>query len=454
MLYNKKNKTMLTWNEEWITPYESIWSILNKIMLANNISVMGICKLLVVDNLSDKNYKKEANSLLFHQFNSKKTIQFLGFDLSLYQKSLTAALLGTIDSDSVNLSSYLYKNFTYCPLCLKIGHHSILHQLSFLNFCPYHIQIPLKFEFSSLYSLENNPLAQINDKINSTQFYFNIKCKWGRANNLQIHDRTLLSLIDFNHKYKGEKKKIFIEKKYSNKSTFNLTFLFPIINNSFKGKQNEFQTFTSPAYARSHKKFNPREAKRNIELFISTQQTYRSLARHIRTKVVNPHHRCIKKYVRLHPSIHNSIEAITYINWRVHIEGLSHYSQLENGKLKKHISGDFMRIVSERDNNFILDFFNTVFKYINKEYWTQTLVEWFFNKILSIILVEQFHKHKFALINTISETKYRHYLFENLPVIIVEVTDDPKELIRLSVLYDEKSSLRSKNLKQAFENQN
>lgn len=106
----------LTWNVSWVNPYESGWSILEKIKYANLI------------NSRD----------LHREFDLRNLVPVIEYDILEQSKQILTRLTGMFPNTDYN--HYLIRSdLTYCEKCLCMGHHSIFHQFSLLHQCPFHL---------------------------------------------------------------------------------------------------------------------------------------------------------------------------------------------------------------------------------------------------------------------------------------------------------------------------
>lgn len=127
----------INWNPLWLNPFESAWSIIEKIKYANAISSRDF-----VGEFGTR----DSNGRLINQRNS--LLKFNGVDLNLLNQSSGTnfnkhleyyfdKMIGMFAHLDTNL--LLRKQFTYCEECLSRGYHSLLHQFIFIDKCPYHL---------------------------------------------------------------------------------------------------------------------------------------------------------------------------------------------------------------------------------------------------------------------------------------------------------------------------
>lgn len=123
-----------TWNRNWVAPYESLWSILNKFAYFNNVSLQDV-----------KNLFKDAflKKFLIHRWNlhsismdTDENNMSIILDLKPVelQKSVLTSMIPESDIEWLTP----YKNLRYCPKCIVSGYHNIFHQMYLITKCPIH----------------------------------------------------------------------------------------------------------------------------------------------------------------------------------------------------------------------------------------------------------------------------------------------------------------------------
>lgn len=136
-LYNQNN---YTWENDWIiSDYESPWGILEKFKYTNLIKSNEIITTFGIKELRDRHgnywYKNERDLIELRSFDDDRFKSILGVDIIKLNKRNKSKL---IDIFSGGVNVYIRNIVYYCPICINFGYHSILHQISYLKFCPYH----------------------------------------------------------------------------------------------------------------------------------------------------------------------------------------------------------------------------------------------------------------------------------------------------------------------------
>jgi len=128
------------WKKNWCWPYESAWSILEKFKYANAISNDSLRKIISL--------RTSTSTMIFTQkLYVYRQSQFSEDDfLEYFQISPTH--FDTLNVFKGNDFNQLFrKELYYCPTCIRLGYHSFLHQLSFVDLCPFHQDPLLKVSY-------------------------------------------------------------------------------------------------------------------------------------------------------------------------------------------------------------------------------------------------------------------------------------------------------------------
>jgi len=124
---------MMAWSNNWISNDVSIWSILMKLKVSNEISNALLKKYYT--NSLDKRFLFEE--IFPYTVNYSTLSKHLDFNLIEYL-SLQFEKWGLDNLGITDFQNIIAKNFRYCPQCIQFGYHSTLHQLHIFRFCPYH----------------------------------------------------------------------------------------------------------------------------------------------------------------------------------------------------------------------------------------------------------------------------------------------------------------------------
>lgn len=420
--------TQLNWDPKWIKNYESVWSIFDKIKIANSISNSEIC-IIFIPNLRQQMsiLKNNQSSIVFNDFDNTQTSLLLRFDLRQYQLKLRDKILNNFRTNNIEINSLFRKELSYCPICTKHNYHSILHQLVFVDYCPFHKV--------KLLTLKKNNIIFDNslDTLLNNNFTFNNYIK-SRSNWIKFHDSTEMKDTDL---------KIFIDVKLDQPKEifFNQAFLSSSykINklNSLLGENNpqnsgyKLITLISPPIRTSDRTFDITSFDDIENLYKSTNLTYRSIARNIRKTFHYNHEDCIRRYIYQHPSKICKL-AFSYVNWKRFVEGRNYSWEIDNGRRIKS-KPLFFTTASTQDNEYILEAFLSVFNQIDKSLWKKSIVHWFINRLLSLLLTSHYKKWS-EIANNNEQIHFKYYScpfhYEHVPPYIFEITDDPRGFIK------------------------
>ncbi|KRE36555.1 hypothetical protein [Paenibacillus sp. Soil724D2] len=189
----------ITWNPAWVNPFESAWSIFEKIKYANALTSRDFSNeyIIKIINRSYNGLHKYLSE--FNKYNLENITQAIGLNpyehTNLYMKQLIGMFPNQKDA-----AFLIRPDHTFCEECLSMGHHSLFHQFGLLHKCPYHL--------SNLKNICNScgkktPFNSLNKKSNggfecscSNHFVsikFNTLSDW--KSNLPIKDELLLKWL-------------------------------------------------------------------------------------------------------------------------------------------------------------------------------------------------------------------------------------------------------------------
>lgn len=127
----------LTWDPTWVNPFESHWSIIEKIKYANAITSLDLVRLYGTRNSGGKLRNQHKGLLKFVGFDHNYLSESISTNLSIHTEYYLNKMSGMFSW--VNTDHLLRKEFTFCEDCLSMGYHSLLHQFIFINNCPFHL---------------------------------------------------------------------------------------------------------------------------------------------------------------------------------------------------------------------------------------------------------------------------------------------------------------------------
>lgn len=127
----------LTWDPTWVNPFESPWSIIEKMKYANAITSLDIVRRFGTRSPGGKLNNQRRGLLKFNGIDHPHLSKSTGSSLikhTEYYLNKMSGMFSRIDTNHL-----LRKEFTFCDECLSMGYHSLLHQFIFINKCPFHL---------------------------------------------------------------------------------------------------------------------------------------------------------------------------------------------------------------------------------------------------------------------------------------------------------------------------
>lgn len=240
----------IVWRKEWIRPYESSWSILEKFSCTNVVDKNDILR--VYGSPRVKSIKGNVIGDMHREliyltgFDNERLSSALNFNIEQHVNELLNITISLLP-DSFN---WFHNNFQWCDDCLRYGYHSYFHQFVLLHHCPFHLK-PLSHHCPSC----NKTFPyKLNDKIN----FFTCECghqfadfndhwnKWS-MNSINIMCPLLKNWIELNTQSQKAKLVFLPEYAVNNKRALELLITSLLGKNQTKTIENEVEI----------KEFNP-----------------------------------------------------------------------------------------------------------------------------------------------------------------------------------------------------
>ncbi|MFD2085905.1 hypothetical protein [Brevibacillus brevis] len=343
-----------TWRKNWIRPYESSWSILEKFKFANTLTAREVLKILGTDRV--KSLKAgigscHRNLITLSGFDSHTVQDVLGFDMvSFHQKIINQLLSPLLERHRTTF--FLREDLAICEACLKTGYHSIFHQWRFLHYCPFHLS-PLHFacpNCSQIYTYEMTDDGFLSPYVckcghfylqeSAARFFYK---EWGTDDAIRCNKvKTWLSEVNYNSK-KMESIYLFTEKGLHQSPTlFDGVLSFLTNENSktpkryisqittpkismIKGDQEKYENMTYSKKSYPHiGEYSLGKSRLRVQqedLFLSYNQLISSIARNLRKTVLMKHKTCIERYFLGDNAAPKCPYAFAYVHWRSFVQG-------------------------------------------------------------------------------------------------------------------------------------
>ncbi|MEH6891545.1 hypothetical protein V7024_18010 [Bacillus sp. JJ864] len=152
------------------------------------------------------------------------------------------------------------------------------------------------------------------------------------------------------------------------------------------------------------------------EVYLSTKQTFKSIARFIRQHILKDHRKCIKLFHKSRMDGEFCVYALAYMKWRKEVEAITNIWMVESGdywntgvefdykykNFSTYYNGGFRKYLHEVLNDtykpFLLDF----------EKCNLASIKWFINHLISYILLDSFSMHLKDALISLQQGEMRH----------------------------------------------
>lgn len=128
------------WDQKWVRPYESLWSLVNTYKIVNVITSTAIAMKSLGINISHKvnDYYLPYGIFCNVSPNQNDIEEII---LRLCPKWHREQLKSIFNKNGVHM--FISKKLMICPKCMENGYHSVLHQLKGIKKCPFHPDVNL-----------------------------------------------------------------------------------------------------------------------------------------------------------------------------------------------------------------------------------------------------------------------------------------------------------------------
>lgn len=413
------------WRPEWILPFESPWSVIEKFKYANNVNSREVLKLVGTQHV--KNIRAaighcHRDLITLAGFDEDSVLNVIKFNLTTVNKELLQKIKAPLP-ERYTLKQLFRQYLAYCEKCMSTGFHSILHQFKLLHHCPFH----------------QTPLVKACPECNQVIPYYltdkeligAFECRCGYKF-FQSHNHKLFYsawaqsekiIPDISHNWlnfnedKAKKTKyvhLFMEKDLES---------YPNVFHYLSNLNNSTEVLTSPCIIKSTKNIrdikgelqkeeNTKYSRRGIHQVSEIQlQKYRyicmqedlqksyhctitAIARHLRNTILAKHKTCIKRYYKETDNEKKCPYAFAYLHWRCFVQGFSSAKHVDEKILgmgykylePKHLhypnwqDSDYLRALHEEWENCVED--------ITVE--SRASLKWIFNRAISNLVFNRF----------------------------------------------------------------
>lgn len=226
------------WKINWVYPYESLWSIIEKFKYVNVITNKELKTIFdYTPNNTSPQICKKFYIYRHNKFNEEKISNY--FDLG----SEHFAPLDILSNNKIG--AYLNEELHYCPDCMKIGYHSYFHQFKFMTKCIFHNTLLIKAvddqSIPALYKLSSSAYEAYKNGFNHGKNQINKYLEIPTALNLIVNE--------YGHSYSFLKSKKF---RYDI-----ITFLNPLQKEIGEGTKDTTYAFLNKAFCDKRINENP-----------------------------------------------------------------------------------------------------------------------------------------------------------------------------------------------------
>jgi hypothetical protein len=128
---------MITWRKEWERPYESTWSLFEKLKLVNRVGSNDLLKL--INPQYKKGVRKYRNLFTLMGFDTLKVRELcaINFDRILLDMERLSQVVPLYLRPKGSMSVF-HSHLKFCSICMEMKYHSYLHQFKLITECPFH----------------------------------------------------------------------------------------------------------------------------------------------------------------------------------------------------------------------------------------------------------------------------------------------------------------------------
>lgn len=338
---NKTNyspKRYFCWQDTWHLPFESMGSVLEKFKFANEIDARIAKKFYKNDNEFNNLI---SNKLLYYEEVVKK--EYLWF---------------LLEHSNVSIEQIFKQKFTFCLECMKVGYHSLLHQLKTFKKCLFHNQVLMDCCPNCSKTFRYNDPHYFGIPYECTcgfkfhQVNHNFFEMWAQSNLINTSFKTKWQHLkeDKNFNFSSYKLLFPINEEMKDVNPYNIYTLMHSLESIFFKESlevpRELIMIKSPTKKFKEKYYNLlideyskfigtdchfymetiNKERRNsflkhFDLYINSKQVFKSICRYVRKKILKKHRNCIKNLPKMLQSGKICNYALLYISWRSYLEG-------------------------------------------------------------------------------------------------------------------------------------
>lgn len=438
------NKTYI-WRSEWLQPFESPWGVLEKFRFANEANEEDIFRIFSGYPEGNTNYGHFRSLITLTGINGKVSESLLGIDIKALNKGYLQRIIGALPVR--NIENYVRRTLSFCPECIKEGHHSLFHQIKLFTKCPYHdvslqqrcpkchSQIPYKLSFD--WSTAAFKCKCGYSFINS-EMKHNFIDKWYNRPASKIVIPEISKWINMVREDHNKLRKVYFNPAAIYHEDI-IKYVLHVIQPSNTYNNNEIHNvqrapahFSVLKYRDNQSKADKQDDMRklNKELAVYARSIYKAVARYIRKHILKKHKKCIQIFTRKMEGEDICPLAFAYVMWRRDLEGLRNYWQVDRcWKMVKRKYDDYQDVISlyNSTNNFVGQYlFNGNYKFTDKK---QQEMKWVYGRIAWLAMLYHFVKWT----RVAEECSKKRMFYHQLPL------EDKDMPFHLTILEDNKN---------------
>ncbi len=453
---NEDLKKNFVWRKNWISPYESTWSILEKFKYANCATIKDIIHLFGTDIV--KNLKSSTIGRTY-----RDCIHLTGLDDDLLEPVFSQPLI-KMNTQNVNRLfgilpnrprySYFRNELFFCLECIKSGFHSLFHQFKLLHECPYH-QISLH---KGCPRCNHSIPFELTDKF--TKKPFQCLCghsflddrkedsylpTWKQILLDDLKSKETITWINLDeHQISRLKNFYFPLSLQIEECTGFLDYVLSLLDQEYPAKSKEIHNVvkSTPYIHQLIGDKEKEERKSNYvlkrikfydALYISSVQTVQSIASHARKTILKEHRACIQRLFKSRRTGEPICPyALAYAHWMKFILGYESIWMIRRATPYRKYA-ERIGFGSKQDDSYLSDLFHDW--RCNVEDFTEesrSSIKWIFNRVIGHLIWNHF-MNWLSISQDASEGRieYRRVPFglKNLPFYILVIPNNKKDPI-------------------------
>lgn len=454
--YISKSDNSLTWSTEWLSEFESPWSIFEKIKYTNELSKKDLFYLFTYSHNNNTNRGKTNNNLYkMHLFDEKNFEKLLGFSLKKYNEDLILNLSTFLNNSDRKkrkpsvVDRYWRDSLTFCSQCIKDGYHSILHQFELLTVCAFHgipltdqcpnCKIKYPYEISDINFFEAPFICTCGYVLKDFQRASSLYSIWKNYSQTDLIDSNVKSWLemDNNHKKKlnaiylyphtsmhetpqllqffidrsgtastaSKKKYVIVKSSFHIQRWNNINYVQNMYNYNLRTSDDEIKYLNdSFYYAQTYEKIVKSECiKARIHV-------YSAIAKHLRKTILKKHKSCIKRFTSVVKKIDGSDIPIcpfayAYVRCRQQMMRIDYYYDVDSkpyGYNRQNEVSD-LTLTGLTDHDPILDLIHSYLNFHPIKQHNYSNLRWLISHMYGFLYL---HLFKYYLL----ESKH-YYLF-------------------------------------------